>query len=244
MRLLLSGEGPTDMGSMQDGREGREFVPGPMAWLVDRAMQPRVGFSPLELRETDPDAVGFVSKNELADDARALRPGKPKALPGAKNEKGTGFFRRNAEMLGARALRDADSTGRFVVAVLFRDSDGTRSSPRDEWQRKRKSMADGFELSGCSTGVPMLPRPKSEAWLLCALKEPPYQHCARLEDTSGNDGSPNSLKRQLAALIGREPGAEEQSDWVRDGRVDPDRLNLPSFQAFTLRLNAVLDQLR
>ena len=129
------------------------------------------------------------------------------------------------------------------MAVLFRDSDGTGISPRDDWEQKVDSMVNGFSRAGFDRGVPMVPRPKSEAWLLCALKDPPYQHCARLEDESGNDNSPNSLKRQLAALIGHEPGAEEQSGWVRDGRVDPDRLNLPSFQAFTLSLNAALDQL-
>jgi hypothetical protein len=140
--------------------------------------------------------------------------------------------------LGARALSDAGATGREVVAVLFRDGDGTRSSPPDDWQRKLESMLNGFQLAGCTTGVPMLPRPKSEAWLLCAMKPQPYQHCAALEDASGNDDSPNSLKTQLEALIGHKASAQEQAQWVRDGRVDPDRLDMPSFLIFRQHLEA------
>jgi len=44
-------------------------------------------------------------------------------------------------------------------------------------------------------GVAMIPKPKSEAWLLCALKNKPYESCEKLEDRSGNDDSPNSLKK-------------------------------------------------
>lgn len=238
MRLLLSGEGPTDMGTLRPGDSGREFLPGPMAWVVDRTLEAWLGYSLLERRENDPDAVGFVSKSELESDAKASRPGKPRALRGLKSETGTLYFRRNAELMGRRALRESTSTARPVITVLFRDGDGTRSCPRNEWQQKLKSMEDGFRIAGCLTGVPMLPRPKSEAWLLCALKAQPYQHCAALEDASGNDNSPNSLKTQLDALIGHTAGAEEQAQWVRDGRVDPNRLDLPSFLTFRRHLEA------
>lgn len=238
MRLLLSGEGPTDMGTLRPGDSGREFLPGPMAWLVDRTLEAWLGYSVLERSENDPDAVGFVSKFELESDAKASRPGKPRGLRGLKSEAGTLYFRRNAELLGRRASSESTSTARPVIAVLFRDSDGTRSCPRNEWQQKLKSMEDGFRIAGCSTGVPMLPRPKSEAWLLCALKAQPYQHCAALEDASGNDDSPNSLKIKLDALIGHKAGAEEQAQWVKDGRIDPDRLDMPSFLIFRKHLEA------
>lgn len=226
------------MGTLRPGDSGQEFMPGPMAWLVDRTLEAWLGYSVLAQREIDPDAVGFVSEMELTQAAKALRPSKARTLPGLKNPEGTGLFRRNAEMLGARALSDAGATGRAVVAVLFRDGDSTRSSPPDDWQRKLKSMEDGFRIAGCSTGVPMLPRPKSEAWLLCALKAQPYQHCAALEDESGNDNSPNSLKTQLEALIGHIARAEEQAQWVKDGRVDPNRLDMPSFLTFRRHLEA------
>ncbi len=56
-----------------------------------------------------------------------------------------------------------------VIAVLFRDSDGTASSGRGLWEDKRKSIEDGFGEAGFDYGVPMIPKPKSEAWLLCAF---------------------------------------------------------------------------
>jgi hypothetical protein len=67
-----------------------------------------------------------------------------------------------------------------------------------------RSMLTGFEVEHISTGVPMIPKPKSEAWILCALRNN-YQHCAKLEDESGNDRSPNPLKQQLEDYLG-EPG--------------------------------------
>jgi hypothetical protein len=80
--------------------------------------------------------------------------------------------------------------------------------------------------------------PKSEAWLLCALRPPGYANCALLEDASGNDASPNSLKQQLAALSGgTDPSADEQADWVVTGAVDPLRIDMPSFNAFKQALH-------
>ena len=96
-------------------------------------------------------------------------------------------------------------------------------------------MRSGFRSVDCELGVPMVPKPKSEAWLLCALKRSPYQGCADLEDLSGNDDSPRSPKKLLAEAVGSSVvpvPAEEQVDWVRTGRVDPFRIQMPSFDQF------------
>lgn len=48
----------------------------------------------------------------------------------------------------------------------------------------------------------MVPRPKSEAWLLCALKPNPYQHCAALEEAPmATTAARTLLKPRLAALM-------------------------------------------
>jgi len=63
-------------------------------------------------------------------------------------------------------------------------------------------MLNGFAHEGFDSGVPMLPNPKSEAWLLCALKKPrPYQDCDRIEAGSGNAAAPDSLKAQLEQQV-------------------------------------------
>lgn len=89
----------------------------------------------------------------------------------------------------------------------------------------------------------MLPKPKSEAWLLCALKANPYQSCAALENESGNDASPNNLKGELAKVLGTDPHREILCDHFNAGRIDPHRIDMPSFYAFKTRLGEVLTAL-
>lgn len=246
MRLVLSGEGPTDLGHERPAAGGMAFVPGPMAWVVDKVLERHhTGHSMLEAHQAGGDCVTHIHETALA----AL--GKPSSplFPGVKFGKGTAFFTRNAQALGLLATQASAQEEQPVLAVLFRDGDGVRATPAGEWQEKVDSMHRGFALVGCDTGVPMVPRPKSEAWLLCALRAPGYANCAPLEDGAGNDASPNSLKKQLAALCGEvDPSADQQADWVMTGAVDPLRIDMPSFSAFkqalhTAAQNAGLPQL-
>lgn len=103
-------------------------------------------------------------------------------------------------------------------------------------------MKRGFDLVEFDAGVPMVPRPKSEAWLLCGKKSPPYTGCQMLEDSPGNDGSPHSLKTRLAGLVGHEPSAQEQADWFTSPNgIDPRRIEMHSFTCFRMALDAALD---
>lgn len=94
-------------------------------------------------------------------------------------------------------------------------------------------MLNGFAYEEFQCGVPMVPNPKSEAWLLCALKRSqPYQHCDRIERESGNDDAASTLKDQLEAELGRHPMAELLVSRVRDGKVDAQKIHMPSFIQF------------
>lgn len=161
MKVLLSGEGPTDIGVTRPTAGGQQFVPGPMAWFVDRLLEPRLGYSILDMHEGGADCVRHVHETELAAGAK---PGSP-LLPGVRFGKGMAFFTRNAQALGLMAKREAQATGQPVIAVLFRDGDGTRAVPKEQWRQKFDSIARGFGLVEFDAGVPMVPRPKSEAWL-------------------------------------------------------------------------------
>lgn len=233
MRLMLSGEGPTDLGV---GGGGLPLQPGPMAWVVDKLLERHhCRYSLLQMHAAGSDCVSVVHKSQLVMGAK-----NPAAmlLPGVKFGQETGFFTRNAQVLGQLAGQSKAATGVPVIAVLFRDGDGTRSVPAKEWAQKVASMERGFELAGCPTGVPMVPRPKSEAWLLCGLKAQPYQQCAGLEDAPGNDGSPNSLKSRLAALNGgTEPSAQAQAQWVENDVVDALQISMPSYDHFKNHLH-------
>lgn len=228
MKLLLSGEGPTDIGEMEWTGDRWRFRPGPMGEVVDRLAEAEVGYSILELAKLGADVVRFVSKSEMSEyrGNRAVR------LRRAAYD----FV--SAEILGKIAAEELKAGP--VVAVLFRDSDGTQTTSANDWEWKLRSMVEGFGAAAVEVGVPMLPRPKSEAWLLCALRGNPYEHCAALEDESGNDASPNSLKKMLAALLGRELNSEELADLVRDGRVDPGRIDMPSYNVFRERLREAI----
>jgi hypothetical protein len=235
MMLLLSGEGPTDIGASLGGGpicETEQFKPGPMAVIVDRLTESKAGYSPL-----DSGLVCFIDEQGVS----ARSKGRSLRLPGVKAARDTMYFRKNAQALGRLAKELKVQRDCPIVAVLFHDSDGSNSAARSLWQDKFNSIVLGFEDAEFGCGVPMVPKPKSETWLLCALKENPYAHCVALEDESGSDNSPNSLKVQLDAVIGHHASSEELADWVREGRIDAGRIVMPSFQAFSNELNRALD---
>jgi hypothetical protein len=65
-----------------------------------------------------------------------------------------------------------------------------------------------------------------------------------LEDESGNDASPNSLKIQIEAHLGEPATRLLLNDKIDGGAIDLDRMiDLPSVKAFKERLNEVLDLL-
>jgi hypothetical protein len=161
------------------------------------------------------------------------------ALPGAKMPKETHYFFNTARLLARFAREKGEERNDDVVAVLFRDSDGTAPAGRGLWQDKRKSMLDGFAEEGFARGVPMIPKPKSEAWIICALKADPYVGCDPLEDRSGNDRSPESLKEELERLLGEPATRELLLSKIEDGSIDCHRIAMPSFSSFRERLEKV-----
>ena len=72
------------------------------------------------------------------------------------------------------------------------------------------------------------------------MKEHPYNGCDALEERSGNDNSPNSLKDELSGICGGLPSREELCQMVRERQVDVDQIAMPSFTAFKMRLDQVL----
>jgi hypothetical protein len=207
-----------------------------MAVMVDQIVEVRLQYSVFDI-----SSVGFVSERHLAQRAGDLKAVKKALrLPGKKQAKETRFFFNNARIL-ARVAREIEAEREEeVVGVLFRDSDGTASAGRGLWEDKHASMLHGFEEEEFTKGVPMVPRPKSEAWVLCALKQSPYQGCASLEDRSGNDNSPNSLKNELAAILGDVDIREALRQKVATRAINIERIDMPSFTVFRSRLEEVI----
>lgn len=240
MILLLSGEGPSDLGTcLSPGSEceGEAFKPGPMAWLVDKLVEGIWNYGPLGAM-----SCVLVPKGTLAAHCKKARMGT--TLPGKKRGPETAYFFKNARGLAQMAQQKSKKDGCPVGAVLFRDADGTRSSQRSLWLNKVDSMEEGFKAEGFDFGVPMVPKPKSEAWLLCALQRVAYQSCERFEDLPGNDASPNSAKEALeTALADRGKGLDDISEMIECGELDPQQIRMPSFDRFRCRLETVCREL-
>lgn len=63
MKLILSGEGPTDLGTVKLVAGKWEFVPGPMAWIVDQLLKVNyTTYSLLEFHQAGGNCVIYVGK--------------------------------------------------------------------------------------------------------------------------------------------------------------------------------------
>lgn len=243
MIVVLSGEGPTDLGQCTDQQDHcsiPQFSVGPMAVILDQIIETKYGHSLLAIT---PSCYRYYSERALKQREFVRKQDKRRvSLRGKKRNEETGYFYLNAWMLGDIAKEIEAKEDDMAVAIFFRDSDGTNSSPSNLWQHKWNSITYGFARANFDRGVPMLPRPKSEAWLLCAAKNPPYQFCAALEDLPGNDGSPNSAKSKLETVLKGSTSAKDLVKWLIDVPFDHQATssNMDSFNQFRTRLLAVL----
>jgi hypothetical protein len=236
MILLVSGEGISDIGATASSEvpaSSANVKWGAMGRIIDRIMENEWGFSPI-----DTGAMLFLSESELGRLTKEIRGGL--ALPDRERGQETAYFFKNARAIARLARKVQQSEGSTVGAVLFRDADRTNSHDRSQRADKVNSMRNGFLAESFEYGVPMVPQPKSETWLICALQPQPYQNCKRFETISGNDSSPNSAKKQLiAALQGRPNKAADLADLVIEGAVDVQRIDMPSFNEFLERMKEV-----
>ncbi len=233
MHFLISGEGPTDIGHGPDNIKIcniSEFNIGPMTLIIDRIVASMQGHSII-----DESACSFVTKKHLIE-----RTPKGFRFPGKKQAKETLYYERNARTLAIIAKELQSQKNKTVVAILFRDSDGTASSGRGLWNDKLQSVYRGFTKENFCKGVPMIPKPKSEAWLICGLKSTPYHNCIALESRSGNDKSPNSLKKELQSLFEENVTSQFLNEKVRTA-ININKLDMPSFNEFKNRLTEAID---
>jgi hypothetical protein len=238
MKLLISGEGASDIGTCINAQGtcmDDAFLPGPMTIWLKRMLEQLLDYDLLSVAE----AVIYVHKNVLVEDAKQSGR-RMQRLRGKDKEAETSYFYGNAEQLGKRAKALSDESASPVIAVLFRDADETCGTPGQLWQTKWDSIVSGFKAAGFEFGVPMLPKPKSEAWLLCAATQSNHSH-AELENISGNDKSPNSAKIQLDETLGRHYSSTELAVWCQCNPIEWSQLRtMPSFAAFVNRFEKVV----
>lgn len=229
MRFILAGEGPSDLGA-KDGVGG--FRKGAMTHIVDAIA--------LKGYERFPE-YHFLDEA----DVRTLKKKNPRII--SDRGGGTKPYREiylSACCLGEEAKHKGESWG----VIFFMDTDGTRSAPRNLWEKKVRAMQQGFDSSRNPYGVPMVPRPKSEAWLLGYYqkglpRQNAYNHCERFEEMPGNDASPNSLKKLLQKALGTEGNPYNLITEKELHSVKWERIDMPSFNLFRKRLENVLAEM-
>ncbi len=231
MHLVLSGEGKTDIGLFS--HENGEFIPAPMYYIIDKIIEKKSGYS---IYDTTPSEITFIPKDELIKICKSF-----KSFAGKKQGQETAYFYKNALGLSKIAKEKCEEkSDNDVIAILFRDCDGTGKSSSTLWNDKIKSIEIAFGQEKIN-GIPMIPNPKSEAWLICALKNNPYQHCEQLENRSGNDDSPNNLKDELKTIlstIGKE--YNDINTMIKNEEIDVYKIKMPSFDYFLKKLENIL----
>lgn len=222
--LLVTGEGPSDMGTPNNGSNlwtAEAYNIGPMAILsvkLIKQLLPEWNIDLIDFEQPKNWITG-ISGSNLAGRAK----GKSKFKPSKKISPGyIEYAARAFEM-----AKFAQDNG-HQLAIYFHDADRGNQS---EFVNAINFGFKAAETTVCI--VAMIPKPTSEAWLICASKPEPYQHCAQLEDRlSGNDSSPERApKKVLARHLGIDNcPTETQMDLVRE--IDVNRIAMPSFDQF------------
>lgn len=246
MIVVCSGEGVSDLGACINHSgfcQDDFYKSGPLTIVIDYIIEEILQYSPLQVH---PGTYRYYSEAYLTERlVEKKNQRRSFVFAGRKHGTETGFFYFNAWMLG-EITKELEATEQdAAIAVLFRDTDGTNTAPSDIWSQKTLSMEEGFKRAEFTKGVPMMPRPKSESWFICAAKENPYQHCANLEELSGNDKSPNAAKKLLSELLGGEASSERLLTWLENNGMNCRELagEMPSFAKFYHRLVEVLRQM-
>jgi len=238
MLLLFSGEGPQDIGQNMNGHKGLcgpgQWKPGPMAYLAGELFQ--------QLHSTGRGFIAdsyFISRDDLKTlNAELNRP----ALRGTDKSK---YHSRMARALGCVAHYLADKTKRTVIPIFFRDYDGSHSRRPEEAKKIFESIVgekQGFGQLNIKSGVAMLPRPTSEVWLLCALKNN-YQSCGRLENESRHGANePDRLKKMLnRCLEARALGLSDLPEMIQNKTIDHSKIKMPSYDCFSDSLKTAVE---
>ena len=227
MHLVLSGEGNSDLGLFCQYQN--EFIAGSMYFIIDKIIEEKYEFSYYACKS---EMITFIPKVELKKFTKKLPP-----FTGKKGLKGTAYFTNNAIALARIATEKAEEADDDVIAILFRDSDGTNSTAKGMWEEKVASIENGFKMEKFTQGVAMVPKPKSEAWLICALKDKPYENCQKLEERSGNDDSANNLKNELERFG---ISNDKINEMIQNGQIEIDKIDMPSFKYFSTKLKELL----
>ncbi len=177
-----------------------------------------------------------VSRSELSSDSKNVKPKRGAYVRGRKTPyPETRSVTAFACCLAQKAQAYCSACG----AIYFKDMDFPSSENRDKYYEALiAAMHVGFDNAGFQRGVPMVPKTRSESWMLCIVDK----HAARMsyyENLPGSDNSPKSGKKVLAKMLGcsEKENYAKLSDRIEN--YDWDALSAPSFAFFKNRLHVI-----
>lgn len=208
---------------------GASYNLGPMALLAVRLLQkiiPDWNEDNIDFQSPN-NWITCISGNELARQAKGVR----KHRPSTKLKKGFVEHANRATTMAGYAKDNGHQ-----LAFYFHDTD------KCDFDDLHQSIMLGFNGIEGVHGIPMIPKPTSEAWLICSQKQDPYAHCTALEiELSGNDAASdeNAPKKVLARLLGQEATTEQQYEMVAG--IDITRIDMPSYNQFKTDLTTAIE---
>lgn len=244
--IVMTGEGVTDMGGCNNEQpicSEQQLDIGPMARLLFKLIQHHLPeWNVDHLDQGNPENhMTLVDGSWLRGECKKRKRGLIRISKSV--QKGMMVHAQRAQVLGEFAVQN-----NHQIAAYFHDTDGTRSQlaamPDRQW-KITQSIKAGFRAAKFEgRGLAIVPKPTSEAWLICAAKDPQYQDCSQLEASlSGNENSPNrSPKAVLATIL-------EKSVCTRDDlnelveQVDVSRIDMPSFDSLRTQVKASINDI-
>ena len=227
--IVICGEGLNDLYYDELGGQS-----GPLKICLDKL---------LEFFWDDASYINFfpVSRAKLADTEKgkpekrtSIVRGLKKDIPDAK------YVSICAKLLAKIAQEKSVEFGDDWGVVFFRDLDASSGNDVDKvYKAKVAAMDEGFASVQFENGVPMIPKTRSESWLLCALNPSKAAANHYYEYLPMSDKSPNSGKKILAKELGVN---EDESYKVIYERIDDfcwEQIKAESFVAFMNRFKAM-----
>lgn len=209
IEIILSGEGNSDIGE-QDHQTG-EFVPGPVSLLTQKL---------LHFNHKHDLCFHFIRRAELKKYPMTLK-GKKKKDKTDATGKGHSDL---AYKLGSIA-KDKD----YHTAVLMRDAG------KEEFKAVYDEVMSGFRAAAFQRGVPAIPVPESEAWLICCL-EPGESDI--IEDIK------EDMKKLLEQKLLEKGKAHNKGTWCEIASQCPiDKIKTPSFKKYKQDLEGAVKYL-
>ena len=215
--FFVCGEGPTDVGS-EDAPLTTAIKSLLAKWYAEQV------------------EFHLVSRSQLSSGSKNAKPKRGAYVRGYKTPYPE---TRSVTAFACCLARKAQACCPDCGAIYFKDMDFSSNENGDKYYETLiAAMHLGFDNAEFRKGVPMVPKTRSESWMLCIVDKNAARESYD-ENLPGSDNSPKSGKKVLATKLGCPEKENYTSLSVRIENYDWDNLSAPSFIFFKNRLHIV-----